>query len=126
MKSLVFAKRTIKEILRDPISYIFCLGFPLVMLVIMTIVDKSIPAQANMTVFHIESLGPGIAYFGLTFVMLFTSIQVSKDRSTALLLRLYASPMLPVDYIVGYTLPMCLLGCAQMLICFAAAFVIGI
>lgn len=126
MKSMIFAKRTIKEILRDPISYIFCLGFPLVMLVIMSIVDKSIPAQANMTVFHIENLGPGIAYFGLTFVMLFTSIQVSKDRSTALLLRLYASPMLPVDYIVGYTLPVCLLGLAQMTICFAAAFIIGI
>ena len=126
MKSLVFAKRTMKEIMRDPISYILCLGFPLVMLVIMTIVDKSIPDQANMTVFHIQNLGPGIAYFGLTFVMLFTSIQVSKDRSTALLLRLYASPMLPVDYIIGYTLPMCLLGCAQMLICFMAAFVIGI
>ena len=39
MKSIVFAKRTIKEILRDPLSYIFCLGFPLVMLIIMSIVD---------------------------------------------------------------------------------------
>ena len=126
MKSIVFAKRTMKEILRDPLSYIFCLGFPLVMLVIMSIVDKSIPAQANMTVFHIENLGPGIAYFGLTFVMLFTSIQVSKDRSTALLLRLYASPMKPVDYIIGYTLPVCLLGLIQILICFTASFIIGI
>lgn len=125
MKSIVFAKRTIKEILRDPLSYIFCLGFPLVMLIIMSIVDKSIPAQANMTVFHIENLGPGIAYFGLTFVMLFTSIQVSKDRSTALLLRLYASPMMSVDYIIGYTLPVCLLGLAQMMICFTAAVIIG-
>ena len=62
MKSFVFAKRTLKEILRDPLSYIFCLGFPLVMLVIMSIVDRRIPAQANMTVFHIENLGPGIAY----------------------------------------------------------------
>ena len=126
MKSMIFAKRTMKEIMRDPISYIFCLGFPLVMLVIMSIVDKSIPAQANMTVFHIQNLGPGIAYFGLTFVMLFTSIQVSKDRSTALLLRLYASPMMPADYIIGYTLPVCLLGLLQMIICFTAAFIIGI
>ncbi len=126
MKSIVFAKRTIKEIMRDPLSYIFCLGFPLVMLVIMSIIDKSIPTQANMTVFHIEKLGPGIAYFGLTFVMLFTSIQVSKDRSTALLLRLYASPMKPVDYIIGYTLPVCLLGTLQMCICFVVTFIIGI
>lgn len=126
MKSLVFAKRTIKEIMRDPLSYIFCLGFPLVMLVIMSIVDKSIPAEANMTVFHIENLGPGIAYFGLTFVMLFTGIQVSKDRSTALLLRLYASPMTPTDYILGYTLPVCLLALVQMILCFSVSFIIGV
>lgn len=126
MKSLVFAKRTMKEIMRDPLSYIFCLGFPLVMLVIMSIVDRSIPAEANMTVFQIKNLGAGIAYFGLSFVMLFTSIQVSKDRSTALLLRLYASPMKSVDYIVGYTLPMCILGIIQMVICFAASFIIGL
>ncbi len=126
MKSLVFARRTIKEMMRDPLSYVFCLGFPLVMLIIMSIVDKSIPAQANMTVFHIENLGPGIAYFGLTFIMLFTSIQVSKDRSTALLLRLYASPMTPADYILGYTLPVCLLAVVQMVICFIAAAVIGL
>lgn len=126
MKSFVFAKRTIKEILRDPLSYIFCLGFPLIMLVIMSVVDQSIPSQAQMTVFHIENLAPGIAYFGLTFVMLFTSIQISKDRTTALLLRLYASPMKPVDYILGYTLPVIILAAIQMVICFAAAFIVGI
>lgn len=126
MKSIIFAKRIGKEIRRDPLSYIFCLGFPIVMLIIMSIVDSSIPAQANMTVFHIENLAPGIAYFGLTFVMLFTGIQVSKDRTTALLLRLYASPMKSVDYVIGYTLPVCILGIVQMLVCFAAAFIIGI
>ncbi len=126
MRSLAFAKRTLKEIMRDPLSYIFCLGFPLGMLIIMSIVDQSIPPQANMTSFHIENLGPGIAYFGLTFIMLFTGIQVSKDRSTALLLRLYASPMTPVDYIIGYTLPVCILALVQMSICFVAAFIIGL
>ncbi len=125
MKSVVFAKRTFKEIMRDPLSYIFCLGFPVIMLIIMSIVDRSIPTQANMTVFHINNLGPGIAYFGLTFIMLFTGIQVSKDRSTALLLRLYASPMKPFDYIIGYTLPILLLAFIQMVICFVVAFIIG-
>lgn len=126
MKSLVFSKRVGKEIRRDPLSYILCLGFPMVMLIIMSIIDGSIPPEANMTVFHIYNLAPGISYFGLTFVMLFTAIQVSKDRSTALLLRLYASPMKPVEYLIGYTLPVCILGIVQMLICFAAAFVIGL
>lgn len=126
MKSIVFAKRVGKEVSRDPLSYIFCLGFPIVMLIIMSIVDSSIPAQANMTVFHIENLAPGIAYFGLTFVMLFTSIQVSKDRTSALLLRLYASPMKSIEYMIGYTLPILILGAAQLIICFIAAYVTGL
>ena len=126
MRSLVFAGRVGKEIRRDPLSYIFCLGFPIVMLAIMSILDSSIPPQANMTVFHIYNLAPGISYFGLTFLMLFTGIQVSRDRTTALLLRLYASPMRAVDYVIGYTIPAFLLGIGQMLICFAAAFVIGL
>lgn len=126
MKSIVFADRVGKEIRRDPLSYIFCLGFPVVMLAIMSVVDSSIPAQANMTVFHIYNLAPGIAYFGLTFLMLFTAIQVSKDRASTLLLRLYASPMQAVDYVVGYTLPMCVLGLVQIVVCFGAAVVIGL
>ena len=126
MKSCIFASRVGKEIRRDPLSYIFCLGFPIIMLAIMSVLDSSIPEQANMTVFHIYNLAPGISYFGLTFVMLFTSIQVSKDRTTALLLRLYASPMKAVDYVIGYTLPVCILGIMQMVICFVAAFVVGL
>lgn len=126
MKSIVFAGRVGKEIRRDPLSYIFCLGFPIIMLLIMSVIDSSIPAQADMTVFHIYNLAPGIAYFGLTFVMLFTSIQVSKDRTTALLLRLYASPMKAADYAAGYTLPVFVLGILQMLACFAAAYIVGL
>ena len=125
MRSKVFAVRTWKEILRDPLSYIFCLGFPLVMLVIMSVIDRSIPADAGMEVFRIYNLAPGIAYFGLTFVMLFISVQVSKDRTTALLLRLYASPMKPVEYILGYTMPMLVLSLVQMVLCFGASFVIS-
>ncbi len=126
MKSKVFAVRTWKEIMRDPLSYIFCLGFPIVMLVIMSIVDSSIPAEAGPQVFHLPNLAPGIAYFGLTFVMLFACIQVSKDRATALLLRLYASPMKPIDYILGYTMPMVVLAVLQTVICFCASLVIGV
>lgn len=125
-KSLYFADRVGKEILRDPLSYIFCLGFPVVMLVIMSVLDQSIPNEANMTMFHIYNLAPGICYFGLMFLMLFISIQVSKDRNTALLLRLYASPMKAVDYILGYTVPVCVLGLAQMAVFYVAAFVIGL
>lgn len=126
MKSIIFSKRTMKEILRDPLSYIFCLGFPILMLIIMTIVDQSIPKEAGMTVFHINNLTPGIALFGLSFIMLFVCLQVSKDRSTAFILRLYASPMKPADFIAGYTLPVLVLAVLQSVIAFIAAMIIGL
>lgn len=126
MKSIVFCKRTIKEILRDPLSYIFCLAFPIVMLIIMSVLNRSIPPQANMTVFQIQNLAPGIAYFGLTFVMLFICIQVSKDRSTALIMRLHASPMKSVDFIIGYTLSVMILAVLQLMITFLASLVISV
>lgn len=125
MKGLIFAKRTIKEILRDPLSYIFCLGFPIVMLIIMSIVNNSIPKEAAVTVFELEKLAPGVAFFGLTFVMLFISIQVSKDRSTALIMRLHASPMKSSDFILGYTMSVMLLAVIQLVITYAASLVVG-
>ena len=109
---LVFSVRNFRELIRDPLSYIFCLGFPLVMLIIMTVVNKSIPPEAGMTIFNIENLSCGIAMFGLSFVMLFTTLSVSKDRSGAFLTRLYASPMKSMDFIAGYMLP-CLVGCGS-------------
>ena len=126
MRSLTFSSRTIKEILRDPLSYIFCIGFPVVMLIIMTVVNNSIPKQADMTVFNLNNLTPGIAVFGLTFIMLFASMQVAKDRTTALIIRLHASPMKPSDFIVGYTLPMLIIGLIQIAITYVAGIVISI
>lgn len=126
MRGLSFAKRTAKEILRDPLTFIFCLGFPLVMLVIMTIVNESIPPEAGMKIFKMPYLAPGIVAFGFTFIMLFACLQVSKDRATAFLVRLYASPMKPLDFIVGYTLPILVIAILQSIITFAAAMVVGV
>ncbi len=124
-RCFAFAERNLKELLRDPLSYIFCLGFPLIMLVVMTLVDSSIPAEANMTIFRINNLGPGIAVFGLAFVMLFTCLNVSKDRSGSFLVRLYASPMRSSDFIMGYILPAFVLTLAQLMITFVCAIIIG-
>ncbi len=118
---LAFAGRNLKELLRDPLSYIFCLGFPLVMLVIMSIVNQSIPPEAGMTIFNIEKLAGGIAMFGQSFIMLFTCLSVSKDRSGAFLTRLYASPMKSFDFIAGYTFPVLALSVIQSDITFAAS-----
>ncbi len=125
-KIKAFAIRNSKEILRDPLSYIFCLGFPLVMLVVMTLVNESIPEEVGMTIFRIDNLAGGIAVFGQTFIMLFTAITVAKDRSGAFLVRMYATPMTSMDFVLGYMLPMLLISVMQSVITYAASLVIAL
>lgn len=91
----------------------------------MTIVNNSIPKEANMTLFEIQSIGPGIVVFGFTFVMLFTSLRVANDRKNAFLIRLYASPMKGIDFISGYTLPMIGISLIECLITLIVAFILG-
>ncbi len=126
MRAIVFAKRNLKELLRDPLSYIFCLGFPLVMMLIMTAINGMIPPEAGMTMFRIEKLTPGIAVFGLSFVMLFATLSVSKDRSGAFLTRLFSSPMSAFDFIVGYTLPLIIMSLGQIAVTYICGAVVGI
>lgn len=125
-KIKAFAIRNSKEILRDPLSYIFCLGFPLVMLIVMTLVNESIPAEAGMTIFRIDNLAGGIAVFGQTFIMLFTAITVAKDRSGAFLVRMYATPMTSMDFVLGYMLPMLFISVLQSVITYVASLVIAL
>ncbi len=125
-RTLLFAGRNAREILRDPLSYIFCLGFPAVMLVIMSIVNKSIPAEAGMDIFTIGKLAPGVGVFGLLFTMLFAALQVSKDRGGSFLIRLYASPMRASNFIGGYFLTCLLIALAQLLLCMLCSLIIGL
>lgn len=125
MRHMVFASRNIKELLRDPISYIFCLGLPILMLIMMTVINSSIPDKAQMVIFNIDHLAPGIAVFSFSFIMLFACLQVSKDRSSSFLIRLYASPMTAFDFIIGYTVPLLVIALGQCAVTFAASAVIG-
>ena len=127
MKTKAFSIRNIKELLRDPMSWIFSLGFPIIMLIVMTVINESIPkTPASPQVFNIDQLTPGIAVFGLTFIMQFACIQVSKDRSSAFLTRLYASPMKSIDYIAGYTIPLIIIAIVQLIVCYLSGEVIAL
>jgi len=122
MRLRAFALRVFKEIVRDPLTLIFGIGFPLVLLLLLSAIQANVPVE----LFAVESLTPGIAVFGLSFMTLFSALVVAKDRSGALLQRLYTTPMTPSDYILGYTLPMLPVGILQMVICYAAAAVLGL
>lgn len=121
-----FAERVMLELVRDPLSYVFALGFPLVMLIVMTFLNESIPPEAGMTVFRIDSLAPAVYVFGLSFLMLFTALLVSKDRAEAFLVRLYISPMSRTDFLLGYTVPVLILAVLQGIITMGTAAVIAV
>ena len=122
MRMLTFAKRTTKEILRDPLTLFFGLGFPLVLLLLLSAIQANIP----VSLFEIAHLAPGITVFGLSFMTLFSATLISRDRSSSLLQRLYTTPLTPLDFILGYTLPIIPIAVTQSVICYAAALVLGL
>jgi ABC-2 type transport system permease protein len=119
---LTFAKRNAKEMMRDPITLIFGLGFPIVLLLLLSAIQANIP----VSLFEIEHLAPGITVFGLSFMTLFSASLIAKDRSGSLLQRLYTTPLTPFDFILGYTLPIIPFAMAQSVVCYAVAVVLGL
>ena len=57
---------------------------------------------------------------------LFSATMISKDRASALLQRLYTAPMTPVDFILGYILPIIPISVMQSIICYIAAIILGL
>ncbi len=121
-QTLLLSKRTAKGILRDPLTLFFGLGFPLILLGLLTAIQANIPER----LFVIDQLAPGISVFGLSFMSLFSALLLSKDRSSALLLRLYTTPLRPVHYILGYTLPLVPIALLQSVVCYGFALILGL
>ena len=122
MKMLTLANRNMKEIVRDPLTLGFGLGFPLVLLLLLSAIQASIP----VSLFEIESLTPGITVFGLSFMTLFSATLLAKDRGSALLQRIYTTPLSAADFILGYTLPILPITVAQCIVCYIVALPLGL
>ena len=122
MRMLTFSKRCAKEILRDPLNLMFGLGFPIVLILLLSAIQANVP----VSLFEIESLTPGITVFGLSFMTLFSATLVAKDRESALLQRLYTSPLKAIDFILGYMLPILPIAIAQCAICYLIAIFLGL
>ncbi|MBQ8352129.1 MAG: ABC transporter permease [Clostridia bacterium] len=122
MRMLTFAKRCAKEILRDPINLGFGLGFPLVLLLLLSTIQASIPVN----LFEIDTLTPGMTVFGLSFMTLFSATLIAKDRESALLQRLYTTPLTGLDVILGYMLPLLPIALGQTVICYLFAIPLGL
>ena len=122
MRVMTFAKRCAREILRDPINLGFGLGFPLVLLLLLSAMQANIP----VSLFEIDILTPGITVFGLSFMTLFSATLIAKDRESALLQRLYTTPLTGFDFILGYMLPLLPIALGQTLICYLFAMPLGL
>ena len=122
MRMVTFAKRCAREILRDPLTMAFGLGFPLVLLALLSAMQANIPVP----MFEIDTLTPGITVFGLAFMTLFSATLVAKDRESALLQRLYTTPLTGVDFILGYMLPILPIALGQTAVCYLAAIPLGL
>ncbi|MBE6729701.1 MAG: ABC transporter permease [Ruminococcaceae bacterium] len=122
MRTIIFAKRCTKEILRDPVNLCFGIGFPLVLLILLSILQKNIPAR----LFEINTLTPGITIFGLSFMSLFTATLIAKDRESAFLQRMYTTPVGEFDFILGYMLPIIPIAIGQAAFCYVFAIPLGL
>ena len=122
MRRMSFAKRCTKEILRDPINLVFGLGFPLVLLLLLSAIQDNIP----VSLFEIDTLTPGITVFGLSFMTLFSATLIAKDRESAFLQRLYTTPLTGFDFIIGYMLPILPIALGQTVICYLFAIPLGL
>ena len=122
MRMMTFATRCKKEILSDPINLGFGLGFPLVLLLLLSAMQANIP----VSLFEINTLTPGITVFGLSFMTLFSATLIAKDRESAFLQRLYTTPLTGLDFIMGYMLPLLPIALGQTVICYLLAIPLGL
>lgn len=122
MRLLTFASRNAKEILRDPLTIFFGLGFPIILILLLSAIQANVP----VSLFEIGHLTPGITVFGLAFMTLFSANLIAKDRESALMQRLYTTPLKAVDFILGYMLPIVPIAVAQSVICYVVAVFLGL
>ena len=120
MRLLTFAKRNFLEIIRDPLNLSFLFGFPIVLLLLLSAIQANIP----VSMFEIAHLAPGVAVFGLAFMTLFSATVIAKDRQSSFMHRLYTTPMSPMDFILGYTLPLIPIALAEGVVTYLLAVIL--
>jgi ABC-2 type transport system permease protein len=122
MKTLAFAARNTKEILRDKLNLAFGIGFPVILLLLLSLIQSNIPVE----LFAIKQLAPGVAVFGLSFISLFSAMLIAKDRTSSFMLRLFTSPLTASNFITGYTIPLLPMAILQIAVCLIISVFLGL
>lgn len=123
VRCAVLARRNIKETLRDPLGMIFCLGFPLVMLVIMQLILGAVEYVPEN--FEIKTYASGICVFGYTFTSLFAAMQIAADKNTAFMKRIEISPVRKWEYYSGHFLAALPIAVVQSVVFYFIALIFG-
>jgi ABC-2 type transport system permease protein len=121
MRFLSLANRNMKEIYRDPISILLGVAMPVILLALFGSISKNVPIPQ----FTVQALTPGIIVFSFSFLTMFSAILLSKDRQSAFLTRLLASPLKPIGFILAYGLPFIPIALLQIVICLIVAVILG-
>ncbi|MCF7832737.1 MAG: ABC transporter permease [Candidatus Marinimicrobia bacterium] len=122
MKTAALSLRNWKEILRDKLNVSFGLGFPLVLILLLSFIQKNIP----VSMFELPQLTPGIIVFGFTFLSLFSGMLIAKDRSSSLFMRLFTSPLKPNHFVFSYYIPFLPLAFFQAVFTYIVALILGL
>ncbi|HYX07896.1 MAG TPA: ABC transporter permease [Bacteroidales bacterium] len=122
MKSLYFAQRNLKEILRDPLSLVLGVLLPVFFIFLFSTISKNAPID----VFKPVNIVPGITIFGFTFTTMFLGLLIAKDKSSSFLTRLFISPLKPKDFIIGYSIPLLPFSLIIGIVCLVIGIVVGV
>lgn len=124
MKSLIsLTKRNFLEIVRDPLSLIFCAAFPLIMLVFMNVTVGNL-SGGGAAIFKIEAYAPAICVFGYTFTMMFTAMQIAGDKNSSFIKRIKISPVGRMTYLLSFVLAAMPIAFLQTLLFFIVAVIL--
>ena len=120
-RTWLFARRTMKEIMRDPVNLFFGLAFPVLLLWALSLIYKQVGQIPGAATISGDELAAAISAYAPVFVSLFSGMLIAKDRTSSFLTRLFASPMTAADFTLGYSLPMLVVALAQSLVTFLFA-----
>ncbi|KIM11991.1 MAG: hypothetical protein KU37_03880 [Sulfuricurvum sp. PC08-66] len=115
-------QRNMRELYRDPISMLMGIGMPVGMFYLFAAMGNSIPIEA----FAPRTLVTGVIVFSFAFLTMSSGILLAKDRQSALLHRLYSTPMTVMDFVLSYFLPFVPMALVQIVTTFLAAISLGV